>query len=530
MRRRKYWGWGYEDEGLSSAEEARLGSLLATFFGVTPAPGSAPPPVEALGLPASRLPSPPPASFASSVSAYDRVLHAGGRSYRDLVRFRSGRVDHPPDLVAFPASVSELVACLEWVDRVGAAVIPFGGGTSVTGGVEPAVPARFSGTVSLDLSRLNRVLAVDPLAQLVHVEAGILGPDLDAALKPHGLSIRHYPQSYYFSTVGGWIATRSGGHYSTLLGKIDTRVCALEVVAPNGTVGATRKLPSSSIGPDPNALWIGSEGLLGVITKAWLRVHPLPRFKKTVGVQFQELGHALEAARRIVQAGLYPVHLRVLDPFEAMMSAAFTSGLFEEARPVLILGFESAAQEVDAMLEAALAQAAACGGKTASARGTKADEVEGWRHIFFRQPYVRDTLIGWGLIADTFETAIPWDRAEAFYHEVREATLEAVEEQCGAGAVLGRTTHAYPDGVAFYFTFFGRGRPGEQLEQWSAIKKAATDAVARGGGTASHHHACGRDHAPWSEQELPSIWKAALLGAKAALDPRGAMNPGVVFP
>jgi alkyldihydroxyacetonephosphate synthase len=425
--------------------------------------------------------------------------------------------------------VPEVVDCLEWADRAGAAVLPFGGGTSVSGGVEPAVPARFSGAVSLDLCRLGRVLEVDPGSRLVQVEAGILGPDLDAALRPHGLGIRHYPQSYYFSSVGGWIATRSGGHYSTLLGKIDSRVCALEVVAPDGRVGQTRKLPSSSMGPDPNALWIGSEGLLGVLTKAWLRVHPVPRFKNTVGVAFGRFAQALEAARRIVQAGLYPAHLRVLDPFEAAMSAAFASGAIEETRPVMILGFESAAHEVDGLLEAALQHAAACGGRTLQEPSAKADEVESWRSTFFRQPYVRDVLVGWGVIADTFETAIPWDRAEDFYREVRDATLDAVLERCGAGAVLGRTTHAYPDGVAFYFTFLGQGRPGEQLEQWSAIKRAAGDAVLRGGGTASHHHACGRDHAPWAEQELPGIWKAALLGAKAALDPRGAMNPGVLF-
>ena len=531
MRRRKYWGWGYEDEGLTGPEEARLASLVDSFFGVKPEAAPAPAPVDALELPAPRVPMPETTAFPWSASNYDRVLHSAGRSYRDLVRLRNGRIDNPPDLVAYPSSVDELVATLEWADRRECAIVPFGGGTSVTGGVEPRVPASYPASLSLDLTRMNRVLEIDPVSRLVHAEAGILGPILDAALKPHGLSLRHYPQSYYFSTVGGWIATRSGGHYSTLLGKIDSRVAALETVAGNGLVGATRVLPSSSIGPDPNALWIGSEGILGVITKAWLRVQAVPVHKKTSAVAFSSFGSALEGARAIVQAGLTPAHLRILDPFESMMSSMLGSGGGGDGGAVMVLGFESASQPVESQLEAALGLVASLGGRpTKSSRAEKAEEVESWRSVFFRQPYLRDTLIGWSCVADTFETAIPWNRAEAFYEEVRTATLDALIQHCGAGAVLCRTTHAYPDGVALYFTFFGRGRRGSELEQFDAVKAAGTGAAVRGGGTASHHHACGRDHAPWTRDELPGIWKAALLGAKSALDPHSRMNPGVLFP
>ena len=524
QRRRKYWGWGYEDETVSDEERRRLRQLISGAFGVEPGDAPEPLPVEELPLPDSRV-DPETALPGWSTSPYDRANHAAGKSYRDILRARAGELENVPDAVAYPANADEVVQVLEWADRNRIAVVPFGGGTSVTGGVEPAVSDRFEGTVSLDLTGLRGVLEVDEVSRLVYAEAGVFGPDLDAALRPHGLTIRHYPQSYYFSTVGGWIATRSGGHYSTLWGKIDERVASVEVVTPDGLRGETRPLPSGSIGPDPNRLWIGSEGSLGVITKARLRVVAEPRFKKSASVSFPDFEIALEAARAILHSGIWPQQIRILDPFEAMMSANLSGGQ-GEMEAVMILGFESPAHPVDNLLTDTLRITSRYKGttETTGQDNNGNDTISGWRQTFFRQPYLRDELVGWGLVTDTFETAVTWDRASDFYHYVRQATLDALQTHCGFGGVLCRTTHAYADGIAFYFSFFAPGEEGRRLEQYDAVKRAATDAVIEAGGTASHHHA------PWTSQELPDIWRQAFHGAKGKLDPNGIMNPGVIFP
>lgn len=530
MARRKYWGWGNEGEGVSSEERAALAAALRALAGLAAEDAPMPPPPEALELAAPRLDA-DAAPLKLTTANYDRAVHAAGKSYPELLRLRSGRFDYLPDAVAYPESTDDLVALLEWADRGGVALIPFGGGSSVTGGVEPRVSSRFNAVVSVDITRMNRVLEVDPASRLVYVESGCFAPDLDAALKPHGLTIRHYPQSYYYSTVGGWIATRSSGHYSTLFGRIDDRVAALEVVAANGEIGTTRVLPGSSVGPDPNRIWIGSEGAFGFISKAWLRVMEQPKFRQTAAIRFPTFELGLEAARAIVQSGLYPAHLRVLDPFEAMVSNLLNGKTLGSMESLMIVGFESAGHPVQGDLDTAKRIAARFRGL--GVPGGEGDAaVDSWRNTFFRQPYVRDLMIGWGLIVETFETAIPWRRAHEFYQEVRQATLDAVVAACGQGGVLCRSTHAYNDGIALYFTFFGPGHEAieARLEQYATIKRAATDAVITAGGTASHHHAAGRDHAPWTEQETPHVWRTAFCGLKRALDPAGIMNPGVIFP
>lgn len=528
-RPRRWWGWGHLDEGLGEDESRRLARVFHELLGLTPGAPRPRPRPDDLTLPPLRAraaEAPCPAEDGN----YWRVTRSAGKSTRELLALREDRVPHAPDVVAFPRSVGEITDLLEWAERRNLAVVPFGGGTSVTGGVEPVVGGRFDGVLTIDLGDMGRVLEVDDVSRLVRAEAGIVTPALDAALRPHGLTLRHYPQSYMYTTLGGWIATRSAGHFAMLQGRFDDRVASLGVVAPRGE-GVTRPLPGSSIGPDPNRLWIGSEGALGIIHEAWVRVLPIPDQRAIRTLAFADMHAALGATRAIAQSGLWPSHLRLLDPFEAMVSGALTAAHGPAGSARMILGFEAAGRPVDADLDLALALAADHGGQPLDAGAGRSEAADAWRSTFFKQPFVRDHMLDFGLVVDTFETAIPWRRAHEFYETVRADTLAAVERACGQGGVLGRTTHVYPDGISFYFTFFGPARPGDgALAQWHQIKAAATEACLRAGGTASHHHACGRDHAPWTPLETPAAWATAFGGAKAALDPAGRLNPGVIFP
>lgn len=531
-RRRRWWGWGHTDEGLDPADTERLARTFRDLLGLAPREPLPEPVDDEVPLPAARVDAARLGAPAET-GAYWRLSRSVGKSTRELLAARQGRIPHVVDAVAFPGNTRELLALCEAADRLNLALIPFGGGTSVTGGIEPAVGPDFDGVVAVDMSGFDSVGEIDVASRLVRAGGGILTPVLDAALRPHGLTLRHYPQSYMHTTLGGWIVTRSSGHYSTLLGKFDDRVAGLQIVTPSGGVHETRVLPSGSVGPDPNRLWIGSEGTLGFVTEAWVRVVAQPDHRRITTLAFPDMAAALEGVRTIVQAGLYPAHLRLLDPFEAMVSGALSKAGGPAGQAQMILGFEAAGRPVDTDFAAALDMARAAGGTVIggdSGNEVRPEGAAAWRSTFFRQPFIRDCMLDWGLVVDTFETAIPWSRAAHFYEEVRATTLAAVQAHCGSGGVLGRTTHAYPDGIAFYFTFFGPGRAGAEIEQWAAIKAAATEAVIAAGGTASHHHAAGRDHAPWTPDELPPAWHEAFAGAKARLDPQGRLNPGVIFP
>lgn len=528
-RPRRWWGWGHLDEGLDEAEARRLSRIFRDFLGLTPREPAAPPSLEAVRLPAPRLRA-ADAPCPAEDGAYWRISRSAGKSTRELLALRRGEVRHAPDVVAFPRNRAEIVALLEWADQRRLAVVPFGGGTSVTGGVEPVVGDGFEGVLTIDMTAMGRLLEIDDVSRLVRAEAGILTPALDAALKPRGLTLRHYPQSYMYTTLGGWIVTRSAGHFAMLQGRFDDRVAGLGVVTPRG-FGDTRVLPGSSIGPDPDRLWIGSEGTLGIVDEAWVRVLPVPDHRAVRTLAFADMARALEATRAIAQSGLWPSHLRLLDPFEAMVSGALTAAHGPAGSARMILGFEAAGRPVDGELDLALAIARDHGGTVLDAGEGRSEAADAWRSTFFKQPFVRDHMLDLGLVVDTFETAIPWRAAAGFYESVRADTLAAVERACGQGGVLGRTTHVYPDGIAFYFTFFGPAGDGDRaLAQWHEIKAAATESCVRHGGTASHHHACGRDHAPWMPLETPAVWQRALAGAKAAVDPDGRLNPGVILP
>jgi alkyldihydroxyacetonephosphate synthase len=534
---RSFWGWGVDEARPSPEQAAGMArSLEQRFARALDAPRPLPR-AEDLRLRAPRVAAPSSLRAILSDAPLDRAGHHYGKSFRDIVRGFNGEFPEPPDFVARPQNEADVVAVLDWCSRTRIAVIPYGGGSSVVGGVETNLP-RAPGVVSLDLAGLGRVLEVDRESRAARIQAGAYGPALEDQLRPHRLTLRHFPQSFEYSTLGGWIATRSGGHYATLYTHIDDFVESLRVVTPRGVL-ESRRLPGSGAGPSPDRMFIGSEGILGVITEAWMRLQDRPTFRAGASVLFRGADGFLrgaEAVRAIAQAGLYPANCRLLDAAEAQ-----GSGAGDGTHAVLVLGFESADHDLTPWATRALELCRAHGGEFDPSAG-KTRETSGesgggdrdgaagaWRNAFLRGPYVRDALAPYAVLMETFETAIPWNRFADFHARVMAATQDAVKRVCGTGSVSCRFTHAYPDGPAPYYSISAPSRHGSQLSQWAEIKAAASDALIAAGGTITHHHAVGRDHRPWYDRERPELFGSALRAAKSALDPSGVLNPGVLI-
>ena len=526
--RLKHFGWGREGEGLTEEEEAFALGRYRARFGVDTFEEIPTPALADLRLPSPRVSPPPALAPFCSTELYDRAAHTFGKSYPETVRGLLGQYESAPDVVAYPRSEAEVAAAIDWAGGARASLTPFGGGSSVVGGVEPRrEPGGHKAAVTIDLRHLDKVLEVDPASRAARIEGGVFGPALEAQLRPHGLTLRHFPQSFEYSTLGGWIATRSGGHFATLFTHIDELVESLRVVTPAGTL-ETRRLPGSGAGPSPDRLFIGSEGTLGIITEAWMRLHERPRFRAGGAVRFENFFAAARAVRAILQAGLWPTNCRILDPEEA-----YNTGAADGSVAIMVLGFESSDHPLDASIARALECCADHGGTPEQGEGGDAHRegsAERWRTAFIRMPYARERMVPRAIIADTFETAITWERFETFHDAVKAATEAAIREATGRrGQVTCRFTHAYPDGPAPYFSFHALGRHAQLLEQWQAIKTAASDALLAAGGTITHHHAVGRDHRPWYDRERPELFAAALRAAKRALDPGWLLNPGVLI-
>jgi alkyldihydroxyacetonephosphate synthase len=530
-RRRKFWGWGYEDQGPTAEQRKHMAQRMAQRFGLDELT-IVPPPTEAeLNLRAPRVKPPDSLAAICSTSTYERAAHSYGRGFRDLVRAFRRYYPNPFDFVAFPRDEQELVRVLEWCDSAKVAVSPYGGGSSVVGGVEPPLEGDYRGAVSIDLGALNQVLELDRASRAARIQGGVLGPALEEQLRPHQLTLRHFPQSFEFSSLGGWIATRSGGHYATLYTHIDDFVESVRVVTPTGIV-ESRRLPGSGAGPSPDRMFIGSEGALGIITEAWMRLQDRPKYRIGASVPFTDLITGAKAVRAIAQAGLFPANCRLLDPGEAANAGANAGDA-----AVLVLAFESADHPLEPWMKRALECCADFGGEIprepiktrTAAEGAREGEAGAWRQAFLNAPYLMDTVAAMGMVSDTFETAITWDRFEHFHTHVMQEARDAVARICGKGNVMVRFTHAYPDGPAPYYTVLAPGRRGGELEQWDEIKGAVSDALIRFGGTITHHHAVGRYHRPWYDRQRPDGFARALQAAKRALDPNAILNPGVLI-
>ena len=537
-----FWGWGYTDQGLTPEEETHV-ARLASGLGAEHKPGPAPR-LEEFDLAAPRIAAPDNLSPILSCTPYDRITHGYGKSFGDLVRMQMREMPNPPDWVAFPRNEEDIAALMEFAASSGAALIPFGGGTSVCGGVEPDVGGDYGAVISVDLQYLNRVLEVDKTSRAALIEGGALGPELEADLKPHNLTLRHYPQSFEFSTLGGWIATRAGGHFASNYTHVDDFVESVRMLTPAGVM-VSRRLPGSGAGPSPDRMMIGSEGTLGFITRAWMRLQDRPRFRASASVSFPGMEQAWSAVRAISQAALFPSNCRLLDPAEAMMN-----GVGDGDTALLVLAFESADHPLQAWMARALELAGDHGGSwdqaavDRSLSGSDSADEDGehrqgaagqWRNQFLRAPYYRNYLTPAGVIVDTFETSITWDRFEDLYQGVRERVGRSLKEVTGTDCMLScRFTHIYPDGPAPYFTFYAMGsREGDMasmLSRWREIKLAANEAVVGLGGTVTHHHAVGRDHRPGGyDDQAPPLFRRAFAGARRELDPTGMMNPGVLI-
>lgn len=529
-RTASHWAWGWEDRFPDAAALRALAERVSAGLGVGPPEPRAPCAIADATVPAPRAEVPPALAGLCVADREARIRHTYGRSYRDQVRAFAGDFRGAPDLVALPRSEDDVARVLEWASREGVAVVPFGGGTSVTGGVEPDVGGGYRATLSLDVRGLSAVREVDPVSRAARIEAGATGPAIEAALAAHGLTLRHFPQSFELSTLGGWIATRAGGHFATVYTHVDDLVEAVRMLTPSG-VWQTLRVPASGAGPDPARLVLGSEGALGVVTEAWVRVQPRPRFVASATVHFEDLARGAEAVRAIAQSGLHPANCRLLDPAEAMLNAVAADG-----HAVLVLAFESADHALGPWIDRALAIAAEHGAtcregpilREGDGGRDRAADAASWRSAFLAGPYLQSALVSLGLVADTFETACTWDRFPALHEAIVASVLETLQRASGSGALTCRFTHVYPDGPAPYYTFVAPARPGAELETWSLVKRAASEAILAHGGTITHHHAVGRTHAPWYARERPEPFARALAAAKAAVDPAWILNPGVL--
>jgi alkyldihydroxyacetonephosphate synthase len=516
---RSWWGWGWAEQALSDEECRGLGGLLA---GLSDNPLPVPRPAD-LTLAAPRVRVPASLAVRVSTAPADRAGHTYGKAYRDVVRALSGNLAGAPDLVAFPATENDVVDLLDWAGSANVAVIPYGAGSSVVGGVEYRGDAH-RGVLSLDMSTMDRVVEVDPVSRAARIQAGARGPVLEDQLRPHGLTLRHYPQSFEFSTLGGWLATRAGGHYATGYTRIDDLVESMRVVTGVGVMQSWR-LPGSGAGPSPDRLFLGSEGTLGVITEGWLRLQERPRYRASVSVRFAGgFIEALAAVRAIAQSGRQPSNCRLLDPGEATLSGAGDGS-------VLVLGLESAHYPVDTAMAELVVLAQDHGGVAGRIVVDGRDPAaDAWRSSFLRAPYLRDGLARMSAIVETFETACTWDRAADVYRAVESELGAVVASVTGHPATINcRLTHVYPDGPAPYFTVIAVGRPGEEVARWDEIKLAAMELLGRHRATVTHHHAVGRDHRPGYDRQRPEPFALALRATKAALDPYGILNPGVLI-
>jgi alkyldihydroxyacetonephosphate synthase len=529
----RWHGWGIEEH--ATTVPPHVADWLAGRLG-GPLPST---PRAAARLEDVRLPEPslPPAGRAALVTACgedgvradraSRVVHAAGRSYPDLLRLRDGDAGDAPDAVVLPASHDQVRAVLDACAAHGIAVVPFGGGTSVVGGVQP-LRGSLSAVVALDLERLAGVEHLDVPSQIVTAGGGTAVADLERTLATQGLTLGHLPQSFEHVSVGGSVATRSAGQASTGYGRIDEQVVGLRCATPAGDLDL-RPMPATAAGPSLLELVIGSEGTLGVITSVALRVHAAPAVRRYEAVMLPGLEAGLGAVRALVQQDAAADVMRLSDPAETVMLLAQAGAggargaaldLYLRARGVaegclVILGWEGTAEAVRARREASLGLL-----RRHDAAGLGAAPGRAWERGRFHGPYLRDALMDRGVLVDTLETAAPWSALPALHRAVDTALHEH------APVVGCHVSHLYATGASLYFTFLARRDDADPLGQWWAAKTAATDAIVAAGGTITHHHAVGRDHAPWLSREVGATGVAALRALKRELDPAGIMNPG----
>lgn len=549
----RWWGWGDLNQRFDVENRARLVPFLEENLGMELGRERfSDPSLEEIELPEPRIRREILKELADivtpenvSTTKFQRVSHSMGKSYRDLLRYRERKIERVVDAVVWPRGEDEIVKILKMAEDNNLAVISFGGGSSVTGGVEP-ITAGKDAVVSLDMARMDRVLSVDPTSQTAIIQAGALGPELEEQLNAQGFTLGHFPESFDHSTLGGWIATRASGRQSTGYGDIEDMVLSLRMVTPRGVV-ETRKVPNTAAGPSILQLCIGSEGFLGIITEATMSVRPNPDVIDYRGILFRNFAGGISAIREMMQQGMVPTCVRLSDRTETSLANAFrhTTGtkwkrqgedmalkLLERRGfsfrdgAFMILGLEGKRDEVEYLRSGILRLCRKLGGFHL---GTSPGKQ--WYESRHDTAYFREQLINWGVMVDTIETATTWDNLLHLYGEVGNALRDVLEGE-GRQSMAGcHVSHAYREGASLYYTFFApMAEEGKEEAQWEEAKRAASEAIMKYGGTISHHHGVGYEHAAWMPKEVGDISIAAIRAVKEVMDPADIMNPGKLLP
>ena len=533
----RWWGWG--DPAHAPLLTPSALSFLADTVGVAARPR---PPV-ALGevrLPRSTLSEQSLVAMRAMVGAYnvrddhfERVVHAAGKGYPDLVRLRAGDPQGAPDAVVMPRGHEELRGVLELCERMSVAVVPFGGGTSVVGGLAP-LRGEHRSVIALDTRHMDRLLGLDRDSLTVAVQAGMRAPALERQLAPRGLTLGHFPQSFQYVSLGGCAATRSAGQASSGYGSIEKMILGLRLIAPRGDLELPA-VPATAAGPGLRQLLVGSEGAFGVIGELSLRVRPAPRERFYDGYFFTDFAAGVEGLRSLSQQHALPEVARLSDEQETRTSLALAGsggvkgtvgraylGARGYGRGCLaVLGFEGAPGEAAARRKRALALL-----RDGGALSVGRSPAHAWLRSRFSGPYLRDELLTQGVMVETLETATQWSNVTRLHRQVGEAISSSLSA-CGTPAlVMCHVSHLYESGASLYFTFLALQRAYDAIGQWQAVKDAASRAITAGGGTITHHHGIGRDHARWLGPEVGRTGKGALRAVKSELDPANIMNPG----
>ena len=454
-----------------------------------------------------------------------RLLRAGGKSTLDLLRRKDSGVQDAPDAVLLPHTEDEIAAILRHCSDHGIAIVPFGGGTSVVGGLDP-VRGDFGAVVSLDLRRLTDLHSLDEVSGEADLGAGLTGPEAERLLGERGYSLGHFPQSFQFATIGGFAATRSSGQDSAGYGRFNDMVRGLRTVTPAGVLDLGRA-PESAAGPDLRQLLIGSEGVFGIITRVRVKVHPVPAATRYEAWSFPDFATGADALRAVVQTGAGPTVIRLSDEAETGVNLATTESIGEEQITggcLAITAFEGSEAHVESRHAETRAVMQAAGGTSLGEAPARA-----WEHGRFIAPYLRDSLLSAGALCETLETATNWSNVPALKAAVTEALTKSLAESGTPALVLCHISHVYPTGASLYFTVVA-GQRGNPIDQWHKAKTAASEAMMRTGATITHHHAVGVDHRPWMRDEVGDLGVAVLQAVKATLDPAGILNPGKLIP
>ena len=544
----KWWGWGDATKSYDLKNRPGFYKFLREKLEVTGEIVQQPVSLDSVKVPRTRADQ----AFVQRLTSIfggdavrvddaERFVHGLGKSYLDIIRAWMGTPSSAPDVVVYPSSESQIVQLFSETTKWNFTVVPFGGATTVVGGVESRTEDAKT-VVCVDFKRMNKVLNVDKQSFLVEVQPGCFGPELEQALNAAGLTLGHFPQSFEYSTVGGWVATRGAGYESTRYGKIEDMVESLRLVTPKGII-QTPNVPASATGPDLRQILVGSEGTMGAITSVTLKLRKAPESTSYVGVLFKTFTEGIEAVRSMMQNEIVPNIVRLSDPNETRASLALASyeggslierigmwylrkrGYFGNDSVVMVLGFEGSPEWVGFERKRALATCKSFGGFSVGSSPGRT-----WFRERFELPYLRDKLIGMQVLVDTLETATTWTNLPSLHSQIMSAFGEAFQELHVPGYAMTHISHEYRTGASLYFTFMAKQLAGREEEEWHRIKDKVTDVIVAAGASLSHHHGIGIEHAKWMPQYYDPLGIRILKAIKHELDPNGIMNPEKLLP